>query len=94
MLDNLTITLCICIGTGVPWLMAIHSDFSARQLIGNTLFGMAGTVLAAFAFDWISPTYSILALISAGPLIALLACVGGQAAKRAILSRLSRPSSP
>jgi len=66
-LDNLTIALCISIGTGVPWLIAIYSDNGARQLIGNSVFGLVGTALAAFAFDWISPTYSIIALISAGP---------------------------
>ena len=90
-MDNLTIMLCICIGTGVPWLIAIHSDDGARQLISGSIFGMVGTVLSALAFDWISPTYSILTLISVGPVIALLSIVAGQAAKRAIASRLSRP---
>ena len=87
-MDNLTIALSICIGTGVPWLIAIYSDDGARRLIGNTVFGMVGTALAALVFDWISPIYSILALISAGPLIALMTIAVGQAAKRAIVSRL------
>ena len=90
-MDNLTIMLCICIGTGVPWLIAIHSDDGARRLFGNSVFGLVGTALGAFAFDWISPTYGILALISVGPVIALLTIVAGQAAKRAIVSRLSQP---
>jgi hypothetical protein len=80
--DNLTIALCICIGTGVPWLIAIHSENGARQLIGNSV---------ALAFDWISPTYSIIALISAGPVVALLTITAGQAVKRAIVSKLSQP---
>ena len=91
-MDNLTIALCICIGSGVPWLIAIHSDNGARRLIGNSVFGLVGTALGALAFDWISPTYSIIALISVGPVIALLTIVAGQAAKRAIVSRLLRPS--
>ena len=92
-MDNFTIALCICIGTGVPWLIAIHSDNRARQLFGNSVFGLMGTVLGALAFDWISPTYGIIALISLGPVIAFLTIVAGQAAKRAIVSRLARPSS-
>ena len=84
--------LCICIGTGVPWLIAIHSENGARQLFWNSVFGMVGTALGALAFDWISPTYSIIALISAGPVIALLTITAGQATKRAIVSRLSQPS--
>jgi hypothetical protein len=92
-LDNLTILLCICIGTGVPWLIAIHSDDGARQLISGNIFGMVGTAASALVFDWISPTYSILALISVGPPIALVTIVAGQVAKRAIVSRLSRPTS-
>ena len=88
-MDNLTIMLCICIGTGVPWLVAIYSESGARQLIGNSVFALAGTAFGALAFNWISPTYSIIALISAGPLVALLAIVAGQATKRAIVSKLS-----
>jgi hypothetical protein len=87
-LDNLTIALCISIGTGVPWLIATYSDNGARQLIGNTVFGMLGTAFAASAFNWISPTYSIIALVSVGPLVAFLTIAAGQAVKRAILSKL------
>jgi len=92
-LDDLTIMLCICIGTGVPWLIAIHSENGARQLFLNSVFGMVGTTLGALAFDWISPTYSIIALISAGPVIALLTINAGQAIKRAIVFKLSQPPS-
>ena len=92
-MDNLTIALCICIGTGVPWLIAIHSENGTRQLIGNSVFGLVGTAFGALAFDWISPTYSIIALISAGPVVALPTIAAGQAAKRAIVSRLSPPTS-
>jgi hypothetical protein len=37
-----------------------------------------------------SPTYSIVALVTVGPAVAYLAIAAGQALKRAILSRLSR----
>jgi len=74
----------------VPWLIAIFSDNGARHLIGNTVFGMIGTVLGASVFNWISPTYGIVALVSVGPVVALLAIAAGQAIKRAVLSKLSR----
>jgi hypothetical protein len=90
-LDNLTIALCISIGTGVPWLIATYSESGARQLFGNSVFGMLGTAFAAYVFNWISPTYSIIALVSVGPLGAFLAIVAGQSIKRAILSKLPRP---
>ena len=89
-MDNLTIALCISIGTGVPWLMAIYSDQAARQLIGNSVFGLVGTAAGASAFNWMSPTYGIVALVTVGPVVAFLAIAAGQAVKRAILSRLSR----
>jgi hypothetical protein len=90
-LDNLTIALCISIGSGVPWLMAIHSEFSARQLIWTSAFGMVGVTLCAFALSWVDPLYAIFGLVAAGPLCSLLAIVAGQAAKRALASRLSPP---
>jgi hypothetical protein len=89
-LDNLTIALCISIGTGVPWLIATYSDKGARQLVGNTVFGMLGTAIGASVFNWISPTYSIVALISVGPVVAFLTIAVGQTVKRAILAKLSR----
>jgi hypothetical protein len=89
-LDNLIIALCISIGTGVPWLIAIYSDNGARQLIENSVFGLVGTAVGASAFNWISPTYGIIALISLGPVVAFLTIIAGQAVKRAILSKLSR----
>jgi hypothetical protein len=89
-LDDLTIALCISIGSGVPWLIAIYSDNGARQLIGNSVFGLAGTALGTSAFNWISPTYGLIALVSVGPVIAFLTIVAGQAIKRVILSRLSQ----
>lgn len=92
-LDNLTIALCISIGTGVPWLMAIYSDQGARQLIVNSVFGLAGTAIGASMFNWMSPTYGIVALVAVGPVVALLAIAAGQAVKRAILSKLAWPPS-
>ena len=89
-MDNLTIALCISIGTGVPWLIAIYSDNGDRQLIENNVFGLAGTAFGASAFNWIFSTYSIIALVSLGPVVAFLTIAAGQAVKRAILSKLSR----
>jgi hypothetical protein len=89
-LDNLTIALCISIGTGVPWLIAIYTDEGASQLIENCVLGLAGTALGATAFTWMFPTYRIVALVSLGPIVAFLTIAAGQAVKRAILSRLSR----
>jgi hypothetical protein len=89
-LDNLTITLCISIATDVPWAIAVHSEDRARQLIGNTVLGMAGAVLAAGKFRCISPAYGLVALIVLGPAVAYLTVAAGQALERAILSRLSR----
>jgi hypothetical protein len=88
--SNLTIALCISIGTGVPWLLAIYTDKGARQLIENNVFGLVGTGLAAVAFNWISSTYGIIALLTLGPVAALLSIAAGQAVKRAILTALSR----
>jgi hypothetical protein len=92
-LDNLTIALCISIGTGVPWLIAVYSDNGARRLIGNSIFGLAGTVLGAAVFNWISPRYGIIALVALGPAVAFLAIAAGQAAKRAVMARLARLAS-
>jgi hypothetical protein len=89
-LDDLTIALCISIGTGVPWLIAVYSESGARQLMANSVFGLAGTALGASAFNWISPAYGIVALVSLGPMVAFLAIAAGQAAKRAVLSILAR----
>ena len=50
------------------------------------MLGLVGTALGASAFNWISPTHSIIALISVGPVVAFLAIAAGQAVKRAILS--------
>jgi hypothetical protein len=81
--------LCISIGTGVPWLIACYSEERARQLVENNIFGLAGTALAASAFNWVFSQYGIIALVSLGPVVAYAAVVAGQAAKRAILSRVS-----
>ena len=90
-MDNLTLALCISIGTGVPWLMAIYSDARARQLLGNSVFGLLGTAVCALALNWISPTYALVGLVTVGPVIAFLTITTGQAVKRVVLSKLSRP---
>ena len=90
-MDTLTIALCISIGSGVPWLMAIHSEFSARQLMWNSALGMVGVTLCAFALLWADPLYAIFGLVAAGPLCSFLAIAAGQAARRALASKLSPP---
>lgn len=87
-MDYLTLALCISIGTGVPWLAAVYSDNGARRLLGNSVFSLIGTVAGASLFTWISPTYGIVALVTLGPVVAVLAMVAGQAIKLAILSKL------
>jgi hypothetical protein len=89
-LDNLTIALCLSIGTGVPWLIAIYSDNGAYQLIENSVYGLVGIAFGASAFNWIFSTYRIIALVSLGPVVTFLTITAGQAVKRAILSKLSR----
>ena len=89
-MDNLTIALCISIGTGVPWLIAIYTDNGARQLIENSVLGLLGTAFGASAFNWVFSTYSIIALVSLGPAVAFLTITAGQAVKRTILSKLAR----
>ena len=69
--------------------MALRSDNGARQLIVNSVFGLVGTAAGASAFNWMSPTYAIVALVTVGPAVAYLAIVAGQAVKRAILSKLA-----
>jgi len=86
-LDILTIALCVSIGTGVPWLIAVYAENRARQLLGNSVFGLAGAALAALAFDRIAPDYRVIALVSVGPVAAYLAILAGQAARRAIAAR-------
>jgi len=82
--------LCISIGTGVPWLIAIYSENGDRQLIENSVLGLLGTTLGASAFNWMFSTYGIVALVLLGPVVAFLAIAAGQAVKRAILSSLAR----
>lgn len=86
-MDYLTLALCISIGTGVPWLAAVYSDNGARRLLGNSVFSLMGTVAGASLFTWISPAYGIIALVTLGPVVAILSMIAGQAIKRAILSR-------
>lgn len=90
-MDTLTMALCISIGTGMPWLLATYSEDRARQLIENSVFALAGTALAAGAFNGLLGAHGIIALVSLGPVVAYLTIVGGQGLKSAILSRLSRP---
>jgi hypothetical protein len=89
-LDVLTIALCLSIGSGVPWLMAIYSEFNARKLIWNTAFSMVGVTLCAVGAARISPTYAIVALVAVGPLCALFTIVAGQRSVHLIARSLAK----
>jgi hypothetical protein len=82
--DFLTLTLCICIGTAIPWLIAIYSESGARLLLWNHLFAMAGATLCALSFSILAPHLTLLGLVIAGPLCAVLMILIGNALRRRI----------
>jgi hypothetical protein len=82
-LAYLTITLCMCIGSAVAWLIAIYTPDGAYDLIWNVFFGMVGAALCALVLVWTFPVFVIIGVLVAGPLCALLAIVGGTAIRRA-----------
>ena len=54
---------------------------------------MAGTVLCALALGHYAPEHSIVGLLVAGPICALLTIGAGHAIRRAVIARLVRPRS-
>jgi hypothetical protein len=87
-LDNLTIALCMSIGSAAAWLIALYTPGGAYLLFWNTLFGMTGAALCALAIPWIAPALGVAALVIAGPVCAGLAIVAGQAVRRALRVRV------
>jgi hypothetical protein len=83
-LNFLTLTLCLCIGTMVAWLIAIYTERGAHLLFWNHLFGIAGAALCAVAIPWGAPRWGTAGLVIAGPFCALLAILAGHAVRRAL----------
>ena len=88
-MDNLTIALCLSIGSAVGWLIAIYAESGPRLLIWNVAFGMVGAALCALVLAWIEPAIVVAGLVMAGPFISLLTIIAGQA----IMRSLSRATS-
>ena len=83
-MDFLTLTLCLCIGTAVAWLIAIYTERGAYLLIWNHLFGIAGAALCALGVAWVAPSLGVVGLVTAGPLCAGLMSLAGHAVRRAL----------
>ena len=88
--DNLAIALCISIGSGVGWLLAIYTEPGPRLLIGNVAYGIVGAFLCALLIAWFDPVFVVPGLIFVGPIFSLLTIVAGQAIKSAIARTISR----
>jgi hypothetical protein len=87
LVDFLTGTLSLCIGSAVAWLVALYTEHGARLLIWNTAFGVVGAALCAFVIGWTAPAFTVVGLLVAGPLCSLLAIQAGNAARRAFRAR-------
>jgi len=83
-LDILTIALCMSIGAAVPWLLALYTSRGVRLLLWDVPFATAGAALCALALAGTSPTVSLVGLVTAGPLCAVLVLVIGHAIRRAL----------
>jgi hypothetical protein len=70
-LDLVSITLCLCIGNAVAWVMAIYSPRGAYNLLWNVALGSAGAAVCGFAAAWTGIGVGLLLL--GGPLCALRA---------------------
>jgi hypothetical protein len=88
-MDNLTITLVLCIGNAVAWLLALYTEAGMRSLLWNVLFGIVGAALCALAIAWLAPPLGGLWLLVVGPVCSLLAISAGKA-----LRRVLRPAKP
>ena len=83
-MDILTIALCISIGSAVAWLLALHTSRGVRLLLWEAPLATAGAALCALALAGTSPTVSLVGLVTAGPLCAVLMIVIGHAIRRAL----------
>lgn len=80
-MDLVSITLCLCIGNAVAWLMAIYTSPGARNLLWNVVLGSLGAALFGLAMIWALPSYRIAGLLFGGPVCAFLLILAGQAAR-------------
>jgi hypothetical protein len=83
-LDILVIALCISIGSAVAWLLALYTGRGEHLLLWDTLLATAGAMLCALAFAPASPTVILVALVTAGPLCAVLVILVGDAVRRTL----------
>lgn len=84
-MDLVSITLCMCIGNAVAWLMAIYTGLGARNLLWNVAFGSLGAAAFGFAMIWLLPSYRVVGLLLGGPVFAILFVMTGQAVRARLL---------
>lgn len=64
-----------------PFLYTVRGT---ATLLWDVLFGTAGAALCALAIPWIAPKLGVVALVTAGPLCAVLAIFAGHEIQRAV----------
>ena len=83
-MDILIIALCMSVGNAVAWLIALYTDRGVRLLLWDVPFATLGAVLCAVAVGRVAPTLVVVALVTAGPLCALLMMAVGNTIRRAL----------
>lgn len=91
-MDFLTACLCLSIGSAVAWLIALYTRNGAYRLFWNTFFGMLGAFLTALAIARYAPILGVVGLLMAGPIVALLTILIGNAVKRLVGAMFGRVS--
>jgi hypothetical protein len=86
-LDDLTIALVLCIGSGVAWLLALYTERGFYRLLWNVPLGIAGAALCALTLSWTGPLTQAVGLFTVAPLSAVLMIFAGHAVRRALLTR-------
>jgi hypothetical protein len=82
--DILTIALCMSIGSAVSWLIALYTSRGVRLLLWDVPFATLGAALCALAVGAVAPTFVIIALMTVGPLCAVIMIVIGNTIRRAL----------
>jgi hypothetical protein len=83
-LDILTIALCMSVGNAVAWLIALYTERGVRLLLWDVPFATLGAALCAVATARVAPAFVVVALVTAGPLCALLMIGVGNTIRRAL----------
>jgi hypothetical protein len=91
-MDILMIAVCMSIGSAVAWVIALYTTRGVQRLLWDFPFATLGAVLCASVVNWFSPRLVIVALLTAGPLCAVLMLFVGDAIRRAACVRLGRRS--